>query len=103
MKRTTIVVHSDVEKFISTLQEKTIAKVLRIIDLLERFGFRLGMPHTKKIQNNLFELRIKGKQEVRFFYGFKQGKIELVHGFIKKQNKISAKEIYQAVKSLENI
>lgn len=58
------------EKFILSLEKITIAKVLRTIDLLEQFGFKLGPPHTKKIAHNLFELRIRGRQEVRIFYTF---------------------------------
>lgn len=56
-----------IEKFIEFLEKPTIAKVLRTIDLLEDFGPQLGMPHSKKIEDGLFELRIRGKQEVRIF------------------------------------
>jgi len=55
------------EKFIKSLERPTIAKVLRTIDLLELFGYRLGMPHARRIFNQLFELRIRGKQEIRIF------------------------------------
>ena len=40
---------NDFQKFIRSLQEPTITKVLRTIDLLERFGQKLGPPHTKKV------------------------------------------------------
>lgn len=50
-----------VEKFIQSLEEFTIAKILRTIDLLEKFGIRLGMPHSKRVSSKLFELRIRGK------------------------------------------
>ncbi|MFA5792579.1 MAG: type II toxin-antitoxin system RelE/ParE family toxin [Candidatus Gracilibacteria bacterium] len=56
-----------VEKFILKLEKPTIAKVLRTVDLLEKFGNDLGMPHSKKIRHNLFELRVRGGQEVRIF------------------------------------
>jgi len=81
------------EKFIKSLQKPTIAKVLRTIDLLEKFGQRLGPPHTKKISAHLFELRVAGKQEVRIFYSFHESQIFLLHGFIKKSRKIPQKEI----------
>jgi len=55
---------SELEKFISSLEKPTIAKVLRTIDLLESFGHLLGMPHSKKVSPHLFELRIRGKQEI---------------------------------------
>lgn len=58
------------EKFIKSLQKPTIAKVLRTLDLLEKFGQKLGPPHATKISVRLFELRISGKQEARIFYTF---------------------------------
>ncbi len=33
------------KKFIMSLEKQTIAKLLRIIDLLEKFGKNLGLPH----------------------------------------------------------
>ncbi len=64
----------DLEKFIKSLEKSTIAKVLRIIDLLELFGNRLNMPHSKKVVSHLFELRIRGVHEVRILYVFNKGK-----------------------------
>ena len=55
----------EVECFIRSLQKPTIAKALRMLDLLERFGYKLGMPHSKQITAGLFELRVRGMQEVR--------------------------------------
>jgi len=37
------------DKFIKSLEKPTIAKVLRIIDLLEKFGYNLGLPYSKKL------------------------------------------------------
>ncbi|PIR71458.1 MAG: type II toxin-antitoxin system RelE/ParE family toxin [Candidatus Nealsonbacteria bacterium CG_4_9_14_3_um_filter_37_13] len=89
------------EKFIKGLQKPTIAKVLRIIDLLEKFGQKLGPPHAKKISAHLFELRVPGKQEVRIFYSFHKSRIFLLHGFIKKSRKIPRKEIKIASQKLK--
>lgn len=88
------------EKFISKLQKPTIAKVLHSINLLEQFGSHLNLPHSKKISTNLHELRIKGKQEVRIFYIIKSNQAILIHGFIKKTNKIPKKEIATATRKL---
>jgi len=92
---------ASLEKFIKTLQKPTIAKVLRTIDLLGQFAERLGPPHTKKISARLFELRIPGKQEVRIFYSFHKSQIFLLHGFVKKSQKISRKEIQIAFKKIK--
>ena len=82
-----------VEELTASLQEHTVARVLRILDLLEIFGNRLGPPHSKKIEKNLFELRIRGKQEVRIFYTFHKGEVILLYGFVKKSQRIPKKEI----------
>ena len=90
------------QNFNSKLEEKTIAKVLRTVDLLEQFGNKLGLPHSKKVRTSLFELRIRGQQEVRIFYIFKKGEIILLHGFIKKSQKTPSKELKQALKKMWN-
>ena len=94
------------KKLIKSLQKPTIAKVLCTIDLLEQFGQKLGPPHTKKISAHLFELRVSGKQEVRIFYSFHKSQILLLHGFVKKSQKIPQKEIKiarQKLKTLDRI
>jgi len=85
-----------VEKFINSLEKLTIARVLRIIDLLERFGNQLGLPHSKKVAQTLFELRISGKQEIRIFYTFHDKEIVLLHGFVKKSSRIPKRELENA-------
>ena len=92
---------SQLEKFIQSLDKPTIAKVLRVIDFLELFGSQLGMPHTKKITNRLFELRVRGQQEIRIFYTFRNKIVVLLHGFVKKSDKIPRKEINIAINKLQ--
>ncbi len=94
---------SKVEKFIHSLNSETIARILRTIDLLEAFGHRLGLPHSKKIESRLFELRIRGKQEVRFFYTFESGGIIILHGFVKKSQRISLTELKNAREKLKSL
>lgn len=84
---------SDLERFIRSLEKKTIAKILRVIDLLEEFGNELKEPHSKKVQGNIFELRIRGRQEVRILYIFSGKTAILLHGFVKKSSKTPKKEI----------
>lgn len=98
-----IQIQDNVENFIKELPELTAAKVLRTIDLLEKFGNELRYPHTKKIKNNLFELRIRGQQEVRIFYAFHKKEIVLLHGFIKKSQKIPKHELEYATKRLKDL
>ncbi len=86
-----------VDKLIWSLEKPTIYKILRTIDLLERFGYQLSMPHSKKITDNLFELRVRGQQEVRIFYCFHQGRAHLLSGFVKKSQKTPRTEIDKAI------
>jgi len=90
-----------VEEFIKSLEEQTIAKVLRTTELLEEYGPQLVMPHSRKIENNLFELRIRGQQEIRIFYTFHKSSAILLHGFVKKSEKTPKKEIKTALQRLE--
>ncbi len=75
-----------VEEFIKSLSPSTIAKVSHGIDLLEKHGRFVGMPHVKKLNKDLFELRVRGKEEVRIIYAFVKNKIYLLHAFKKKKH-----------------
>jgi len=92
-----------VEEFIKSLSPSTKAKVIHGIDLLEKHGPYVGMPHTRKVSNLLYELRVRGKEEVRIFYAFSKEKIILLHGFKKKKQKTPLKEITTSSKRLNSI
>lgn len=85
-----------VSEFIKKQQPQAIAKIAHLIDLLEIHGVFLGMPHAKKLENYLYELRIRGKEEIRIIYGFKEKTIFLLHGFKKQKQKTPPKEIEAA-------
>lgn len=82
-----------VEDFIKSLDPSTIAKTSHNFDLLQKHGPILGMPHSKKLTTDLYELRIRGKQEIRILYSFINRNIYLLHVFKKKRQKIAKKEI----------
>jgi phage-related protein len=90
-----------IEQFILSLEKPTIARTIRTIDLLEEFGYKLGMPHSKKVEKNLFELRISSAQEVRIFYTFHKNLVILLYGFVKKSQKIPKKELLVALRRLK--
>jgi phage-related protein len=92
-----------VETFIADLEKPTIAKALRILDLLEKYPKDLGMPYSKKMTKNIYELRVRGKQELRIFYVFSEKNIVLLHAFIKKKQKTPLKEISLAKKRLKKL
>lgn len=82
-----------VKEFIKSLDSKIISKIASEIDLLKIYGPFLGMPYSKKLTKDLYELRIRGKQEVRIIYGFISKTAILLHAFIKKTQKTPLKEI----------
>lgn len=61
------------------------------------------MPHAKQLDSGLYELRVRGKEEIRVLYGFKQKTIYLLHAFKKQTQKTPRKEIETAVKRLTEI
>lgn len=74
------------------------------INLLKEFGPRLGMPYVKPVGNGLFELRVRGKQEVRILYAYVRGDtIYLLHGFVKKTQTIPRKELNIALKRQKEV
>ncbi|OGF84895.1 hypothetical protein A2Z63_02185 [Candidatus Giovannonibacteria bacterium RIFCSPLOWO2_02_44_8] len=91
------------EDFIKSLEKPAAAKILRTLDLLEMFGYELGMPHSRKISNRLFELRIRGTQEIRIFYTFYKNEAILLHGFLKKTEQTPQKEISIASAKLQRL
>jgi len=91
-----------VEDFIKSLENKTGPKVGRLISLLQIHGNLLRMPYSKKIAKSIFELRIRGTDEIRIFYAFGKGKvIYLLNGFKKKSQKTPTREIKLAEKRLK--
>jgi phage-related protein len=98
-----IILLDAVEKFLSTLTEKEIARVLRAIELLEEFGNQLEMPHSKHLADGLLELRIHGPRQIRIFYCFYKSKAILVHANIKKTRKALNTDIIKARTAKERL
>ncbi len=86
--------------FLDSLNVKMRAKALHELNILEQFGTSLREPHSKSINDGIFELRIKiGSDISRIFYFFRIGnKIILTNGFIKKTKKTPKGEIDKAIK-----
>lgn len=98
-----LLIYKEVEVFIQSCEKRTIAKILRSIDLLVEFEKKLGTPHVKQIEKGLFELRVRGHQEVRIFYMIHRNNIILIHGILKKTQKIPRHEIRKAIKRKKTI
>ncbi len=85
-----------VAEFIKNQQPQAIAKIAHLIDLLEIHGNLLGMPHAKRLEPDIYELRVRGKEEIRIIYGFIGKTIYLLSGFKKQKQKTPKKEINTA-------
>jgi phage-related protein len=95
----------EARKFISSLDAKTIQKIIYNIDLAEQ----TNDPRLfKKLQNDIWEFRTKYQgSQIRLlaFWDKTNNKETLViatHGFIKKVDKVPKNEIERAVRLKEN-
>lgn len=89
-----------IESFIVKQEQPTKAKITRMILILKQYGPNLGMPYSKKIDKDLWELRISGKEAIRVFYTVRKNEIILLHIFKKKTEKIPQKELKLAKQRL---
>lgn len=92
-----------VKEFIQSQDAATIAKILHSIKLLSNNGPFLKPPYIKKLQNNVYELRIPGRVNIRIFYTLYIGNYFLLHAFKKKSQKTPLKEIKIAVDRINEI
>lgn len=92
-----------VEEFVKSCESQTIAKITHHIDLLEKHGPFLGMPHSKKLSSELYELRIRGTQEIRIIYAFIKSNIYLLHAFKKQTQKTPRKELNLSLGRFEEL
>lgn len=86
-----------ISEFVKGLPVKDQVKFLWTVRLLETLGPAIREPHAKSMHGhkNLFELRVKGQDNIyRIFYFHYDGEtFVLLHGFTKKTEKTPAKEI----------
>lgn len=70
------------------------AKTLRSVALLERYGPELGEPESKRVGENLYELRSTFASDTgRVMYFFMAGKTAvLTNGFLKKSRRLPGRE-----------
>ncbi len=88
------------KEFLSSLDEKMRARMLKTIDLLKECGTELRMPYSEHLTDGIFELRAKSGSDItRVLYFFViGGKVILTNGFVKKTQKTPRREIALAKK-----
>lgn len=91
-------------EFIHKQNVRTRARIYENLKQLEEKGYSLGMPKSKRIDNNLYELRTKTPDGItRIFYFFFDGnKIILLNGFVKKTDETPPEEIDRAKRYRED-
>lgn len=92
-----------VQDFINEQDMPTQTKIASAIRLLIDYGPYLKPPYIKKLQNQLYELRISGKIAVRILYTIVHGQYYLLHVFKKKSRKIPIKELKTALDRIREI
>ena len=92
-----------VKEFMEEQNEEIYAKILRSIKLLREGGPFLKPPDAKKIDRNLYELRVRGQEAVRIFYTKSSIGYILLHAFKKKTQKIPKKELKLAIDRMEKL
>lgn len=79
---------------------KTIGEDIKSV----QFGWPLGMPLVKKVEPDLWEVRSSIKNGiVRILFTVVDGKMVLLHGFIKKSQKIAQNDLDTARQRLSHI
>ena len=92
---------SPVLEFIDALSPRDRVKVNNIFRLLEEFGTDLGMPHARRIEGRLWELR-PGDNRL-FYFLYLERKFVILHGYRKQSVKTPEKEITTALHRMKEI
>lgn len=97
--------NESVEGEVLNLPDTLLAKYIRLTEIMQEHGPRLGMPHTKAMGDNLFELRLKGREGIaRVFYcTVVKQEILMLHMIIKKQQETPFQELNLARKRLKEV
>ena len=101
--------YSEIAEHIRMLKKKSASskesrinfnKIVAYLDVLERFGTRVGEPVTKHLDGEIWELR---PVKHRYLYAYvNDNKFLILHYFIKKTQKTPRKELDKALKRLED-
>tara|TARA_R110000868_G_scaffold244669_7_gene501068 strand:+ start:770 stop:1096 length:327 start_codon:yes stop_codon:yes gene_type:complete len=92
--------NKSVEDDILDMPPKIQARMIKLLELIEKHGANLGSPHTEPMGNGLFEIRAKAKEGIgRSLYCYMKGRhIMILHAFIKKSTKTPKSDLELAKK-----
>jgi len=87
--------NDDLQRAVLELPAGIQARFIHLTERMQVFGPNLGMPHTRALGKDLFEMRLKSKEGIgRVFFCILPGQqIMMLHAFVKKSQKTPAKEV----------
>lgn len=95
--------HYPVKEFIENQSFSVQARINKSIRLLVNHGPFLKPPYIKKLDHNLYELRIKTQIAIRIFYSPKNNCYYLLHAFKKKSQKTPSRELKVALDRIKQL
>jgi len=97
--------YGKVDEELAAMPPKIQARMIRLMELMEKHGANLGEPHTKPLGGYLFEIRAKAKEGIgRGIFCYMQGqRIIILHVFVKKDQKIPKKDQTLARERLKEV
>jgi len=91
-----VYIHPKIARFFDSLDGSVRVEADRMIHLLAEKGNGLRPPDSKSLGKGLFELRVIDQIHVRILFMFHQGRVVLLHAFIKKTGAIPKRDIEYA-------
>ena len=100
-----IELYEGVEAQILAMPPKIQARVIHLLELMEKHGAHLGSPHTEPMGEGLFELRGKALEGIgRAFFCYQKGQhIIVLHTMVKKSQKTPKKDLKIARKRMQEV
>ena len=97
--------YGDVQNDILDLPPKLQARMIRLLEMVEKHGANLGEPHTKSIGDGLFEVRAKAKEGIArgLFCYMDDQEVKILHVFVKKGQKTPQKALKLARDRLKEV
>jgi phage-related protein len=97
--------NASVRNTILEMPAKIQARMIRLLELIEKQGANLGSPHTEAIGEGLFEVRAKAQEGIgRSLYCYMSGKhIMILSAFVKKSQKTPNKELSLAKQRMNEV
>lgn len=102
-RKKTYIALTKVREFIDAQPANCQMEYQAIVDRLETDGF-LVEPYGKKLEPDLFEIRVRSGRQIRVFYFYHTGDIVFgVHAFAKKTQRTPDHELKQARRIIRRI